>query len=432
MKRFMSRRNLTRRFSGRGVSVVGTAMLVGGLLLPISPASADIVAATITVGADARHIAINPAGTFAYVTHGDSHIVSRINLATDKVDATIDFGGWAAWTVTINPAGTFAYVTSSKDVFRINLATNAVDAKLDNSSPVFTAINPAGTFAYVTNYRSNGVAKFNLATHTWIEQIYPIYLFPNGRNSSPLAIAINPAGTFAYVTLEYGPVARINLATNKVDATITVGADASYIAINPAGTFAYVNNIESNTLSRINLATNTVDATIAVGAKPAGVAIDPTGRFAYVTNSDAGTVSRINLATNTVDATIAVGAKPLAVAINPAGTFAYVTNSGAGTVSKIKLDNALPLVTTAEPAVQSVSAKELARVTAKLAVPKGATVTLRVDPASSEFCSVSTTKSGTFLNYLKDGLCKVTVTVNTKINKVFRKTVVIDTNAVRG
>ena len=169
-------------------------------------------------------------------------------------------------------------------------------------------------------------------------------------------------------------------------------------------------------MSRINVATNTVDATITVGDRPEGVAISPAGTFAYVANNAAGTVSRINLATNTVDATITVGVSPLGVAINPAGTFAYVTNKGSGTVSKISLPSTVPVVTT----TKSVAAKILAAY-AKLTVSQGATISLRVASSSTKYCKVS----GTILKGVKAGPCKVAVTVKPKTGKSVSKTVTL-------
>ena len=209
---------------------------------------------------------------------------------------------------------------------------------------------------------------------------------------------------------------------DTVDVTINVSKGTYGITINPAGTFVYVTSADADTVSRINLATNKVDTTIKVGANPRSVAIDPAGTFAYVVNSSdtakIGTVSKINLATNTVVATIKVGANPRSVAINPAGTFALVTNAGTdkapGTVSRIKLANAIPLVTTAEPVSFSAIAAY-----AKLNVPNGATISINVAPSSTPYCKVS----GTNVQGVKAGPCKVTVIVKPKTDKSISQTV---------
>ena len=327
----MSKKKLVRGF------VAGLLFVCALVGMSSMTTQADTVVATITVGNVPQKVAINPAGTFAYVTHSGHGTVSKIDLATDTSILTITVGS-GPWGVAINPAGTFAYVVNSGHgvVSKIELATDKVTTITGpqwtqiGKSPQSVAINPAGTFAYVTFSGSNSVSKIDLATDTVAATITV--------GSNPQSVAINPAGTFAYVTNSAsGTVSKINLATDTVAATITVGSNPQSVAINPAGTFAYVANDSSGTVSKINLATDAVAATITVGSNPWAVAINPAGTFAYVTNSASNTVSKINLATDTVATTITGLFFPASVAINPAGTFAYVTNFLATTVSKIAI-----------------------------------------------------------------------------------------------
>ena len=55
-------------------------------------------------------VAVNPAGTLAYVANLAGNSVSVINLATNAVIATIGVGA-SPFGVAVNPAGTLAYVT---------------------------------------------------------------------------------------------------------------------------------------------------------------------------------------------------------------------------------------------------------------------------------------------------------------------------------
>ncbi len=90
--------------------------------------------------------------------------------------------------------------------------------------------------------------------------------------------------------------------------------------------YAYVANAGSGTVSVIDVTTNTVVGTVTVGSGPYGVATTPGGSTAYVTNSGSNSVSVIDVATNTVVGTVTVGKSPEGVAITPNGAFAYVTN----------------------------------------------------------------------------------------------------------
>ena len=317
-------------------------------------AQADSVDATITVGTTPYDVAINPSGTFAYVSNYGSDTVSKIDLATNTVAATIIVGD-GPWGLAINPLGTFAYVSNDLNgtVSKIDLATNTVVTTITVEQwPWYVGINPAGTFAYVTNRSNNIVSKIDLATNAVTSFTIPnpsCVLNQGFPCNSNFGVAFNSDATFAYVSRpDKGTVAKINLNDNSVVNTITVGSSPRGLAINPSGTFAYVSNYASNNVSKIDLATNTVVATIPVGSLPYGVAINPSGTFAYVSNrgsTDPGSVSKIDLATNTVAATIPVGSLPYGVAINPSGTFVLVVNRGStgpGSVSKIAIAEPAP------------------------------------------------------------------------------------------
>ena len=317
-------------------------------------AQADSVDATITVGTTPYDVAINPSGTFAYVSNYGSDTVSKIDLATNTVAATIIVGD-GPWGLAINPLGTFAYVSNDLNgtVSKIDLATNTVVTTITVEQwPWYVGINPAGTFAYVTNRSNNIVSKIDLATNAVTSFTIPnpsCVLNQGFPCNSNFGVAFNSDATFAYVSRpDKGTVAKINLNDNSVVNTITVGSSPRGLAINPSGTFAYVSNYASNNVSKIDLATNTVVATIPVGSFPYGVAINPSGTFAYVSNRGStgpGSVSKIDLATNTVAATIPVGSLPYGVAINPSGTFVLVVNRGStgpGSVSKIAIAEPAP------------------------------------------------------------------------------------------
>ena len=317
-------------------------------------AQADSVDATITVGTTPYNVAINPSGTFAYVSNYGSDTVSKIDLATNTVAATIIVGD-GPWGLAINPLGTFAYVSNDQNgtVSKIDLATNTVVTTITVEQwPWYVGINPAGTFAYVTNRSNNIVSKIDLATNAVTSFTIPnpsCVLNQGFPCDSNFGVAFNSDATFAYVSRpDKGTVAKINLNDNSVVNTITVGSSPRGLAINPSGTFAYVSNYASNNVSKIDLATDSVVATIPVGSFPYGVAINPSGTFAYVSNRGStgpGSVSKIDLATNTVAATIPVGSLPYGVAINPSGTFVLVVNRGStgpGSVSKIAIAEPAP------------------------------------------------------------------------------------------
>jgi YVTN family beta-propeller protein len=111
-----------------GALVLSGLLLTAGLLgVTASPANADSVTATITVGSLPTSVAVNPTGTFAYVTNFYDGTVSVIDLSSNTVTDTL----------VLEPL----------------------------SGPVGVAVNPVGTFAYVSQTYSDSVYVFDLVTH---------------------------------------------------------------------------------------------------------------------------------------------------------------------------------------------------------------------------------------------------------------------------
>ena len=321
-----------RRVSRLVLACLILAMLSVGLVS--GPAQAVSLTATIPVGDLPKGVAVNAAGTFAYVANSTSGTVSVIDLSNNTVTSTIQVGR-APNAVAVNSAGTFAYVTNgnSRSVSVIDLSTNAVTRSITvGQGPSDIAVNSAGTFAYVTNTDSDSVSVINLSTNTVTATI------SRGDQSGVFGVAVNPAGTLAYVTEFFnGVVGVIDLSNNTGTVAIQVGRTPLGVAVNPTGTFAYVANSASNSVSVIDLSSNTVASTIAVGGGPTGVAVNSAGTFAYVTLSTANSVAVIDLSSNDVTTTIDVGPNPYGVAVNPAGTFGYATSQNGDSVSVLGL-----------------------------------------------------------------------------------------------
>lgn len=66
------------------------------------------------------------------------------------------------------------------------------------------------------------------------------------------------------------------------------------MTVDPAAGTVYVANYVGGSVSVIDTATNKVTATVAVGAVPGAVAVDPATHAVYVANGDANTVSVIS------------------------------------------------------------------------------------------------------------------------------------------
>ena len=120
--------------------------------------------------------------------------------------------------------------------------------------------------------------------------------------------------------------------------------------MDPAAGTVYVTDEFQSEVSVINVATDTVTATISVG-RPIGVAVDPAAGTVYVAGLDSRCqgecVSVIDAATNTVIDTIPGGLP--GVAVDPSTHTAYVTSSGDNAVLVISPGQA-PAITSADSA----------------------------------------------------------------------------------
>ena len=171
-------------------------------------------------GTSIFEIAIDSAGAYAYVTDVSLSRMSKIDLVTDSV-VHVSIPGLEPNGVAINPAGTFAYVSHYSDTLQ-----TGVLSKIDTSSrsivasiPVgegymgAVAINAGGTLAFVVDNSGSTVAKVNLSNYRKAVSI--------AVGISPWGIALNPTGTFAYVAnTTSGTVSKIAVTRTEAQ-TIT-------------------------------------------------------------------------------------------------------------------------------------------------------------------------------------------------------------------
>jgi YVTN family beta-propeller protein len=269
-----------------------------------------------------------------HVANGGDNTVKIYDPVAGTIAASIAAGP-NPFEIAVNPAGTQAWVSdaSGSTVTIIDTASRAVTGTVtitSGASPAAVVFTPDGATAYVSDSGNGTIAVVSTASGTVTSTITV--------GGDPRDSAVTPDGSTVYVAdHSQGVVYAISTATHTVTATITLtgGSYPAGLAISPDGSLVYAANNGSANVSVISTATNTVTATIPVGDHPNSVAFTPSGAAAYVVNGGGNTVSVISTATGTVTATIPVGAEPLNVAFNPAGTIAYVTNYNDNTVSVI-------------------------------------------------------------------------------------------------
>jgi YVTN family beta-propeller protein len=288
------------------------------------------VVATVLAGTNPRGVAsvVKTSETFTYVTNFVSNDVSVIRTFSDALTNKVVFEkirdirvGRNPYGIAVDPAGTFAYVTNFGDatVSKIDLGTNTVTATIPvGSSPIGIAVSPDGSKLYAVNNSSGTVSVIRAADNTNIITV--------AVGINPFGAAVNPAGTFVYVANSGGnSISIIKTADNSVitKPDFHLGTPSG-VAVNPAGTIVYITNISSNTLSFFDANSNTFsNPNIGVGINPLGVSPSVDGAFTYVVSSFDGTIAVIDNSTNTEKLPrIKVGTTPYALGsfVAPFGT----------------------------------------------------------------------------------------------------------------
>lgn len=267
------------------------------------------------------------------------------------------------FTVTIDADGTLAYVTNSASttVTIIEIETNTVAGTISGfDGPSGLVIHPNGTTAYVNNYGSAfGVGSGNGTTISVVDLVTraitaTITLTPSP--TAPAALALTRDGSLLYVAnyvngnVGTGTVSIIQTSTNTVIGTIHGFSGPFGIAIR--GSQAYVTNFGSNnftpygtTLSVIDLETNVISDTITLGIQPSGLAVNKD--FVVVSNYNTlyngsqlvageGTINIIKRKNNKIIATLPVGQSPANVVLSPDSKRIYVSNYTSNTVTVLK------------------------------------------------------------------------------------------------
>jgi len=281
----------------------------------------NAVVATVPVGSYPQGIAINPAGTAAYVANSADNSFTVIDIPTFTSTTIQGLGGYAATGVAVHPDGTRIYVsnpeffsggTNSK-VWVVDRATHSIIDEISCGRGTFgIAVHPDGKVAYVTNANDDTIAVFDTETH---EVLDTIALETVGADEScfPVPIVVHPEGTFVYAANRDGPTFwAINTATHEVLA-FPFGHEHVCMGIHPDGTAVYLSDFDGGkgtTVDVIDTKTLNLVTTIDGMNGPLGVAVHPDGTRLYVANSESDTVSVVDAITYAHITDIAVGAKP--------------------------------------------------------------------------------------------------------------------------
>jgi YVTN family beta-propeller protein len=195
----------------------------------------ETVSDTITVGTGPSGIAINPAGTVAYVTNTTDGTVSVIDLTTNSVSTTISVGN-GPLEVAFNPEGTIAYTANNTagTVSVLDVGTNSV------SGTISVGTNPQGV-----SFRPNSVISFDKDSSIKDE------FFIEDEYSSK--ITWRTTGSFSFFRIYRDPaftdLAGISHISEFVDHNRRPGEVSQYFiqGVQSTGNFVYIGEIAIET-----------------------------------------------------------------------------------------------------------------------------------------------------------------------------------------
>jgi YVTN family beta-propeller protein len=275
--------NVQISVDGRQVYAVGMAMTGphtsgggghatgGGRLVILDSANLQRSIAEIPIGPHPAHVVTSPDGKLAFVTDSRENAIHVIDLTIGQVIRTIGTGAYPHG-LRASPDGRELYVANLKDesVSVIDVAELRETARIKvGSAPVQVGFTPDGSKVFVALNGENKVAVIERPIRR------PTAKIPVGRN--PVQLHATPDGRHVYVANQGtsrspdNTVSVIDVAQNRVIATVTTGRGAHGVVISDDGELAFVSNIIDSTVSVLDTATHAVVRSFKVGRGPNGI-----------------------------------------------------------------------------------------------------------------------------------------------------------------
>src|SRR5687768_13447145 len=210
-----------------------------------------------------------------------------------------------------------------------------------------TPAPPVAGRVFVTNETTGDISVIDVAAQRVIATI------PVGKR--PRGIRVSPDGTQLFVALSGSPIAPpgvdestlppadknaygiglVSVRERRLLRVITAGSDPEQTAVSRDGTRLFVANEDVGELSVVSVADGKVLATFEVGGEPEGVDLRPDGRVVYVTSEEDSQITVIDAIDLKLITAFKVGARPRSTAFLPDSTRAYVTAENGGSVSVV-------------------------------------------------------------------------------------------------
>lgn len=275
------------------------------------------------IGLDPEYVVLGLDGKKLYVTAEIGKIfvfdTFTFNLITTIIigDPIVD--------MIISPDGTRIYLTTFREISIVDTKTDTKIGRFPISRLGDTTISPDGRFLYAVSRTPfppfgylQDIAIIDIQQKSFIK-----YIQHSNSIKGLSGMDITPNGKFLYVTDSVNSIVRVydvSVPSPLMNFSIDVGIQPSDIVIMSDGTKAYVvnkgNNENSGTVSVIDLATNKVIKTITVGGAPLYMTITSNNKTVYVSNTSLDPTTKltsVSAVDTQIDAVIATIPLPLSL-----------------------------------------------------------------------------------------------------------------------
>jgi 6-phosphogluconolactonase len=299
---------------------------IGVFSIDVSTGALTAVASSGSMETNSSGIAVDKAGTRAFVTDFNKDAVAAFSIdagtgALSAIGSPVAAGDMPE-AIAVDPTGKFVYAANSNgtkvSAYTVDPTTGALSPAgtfTAGSNPSDIVVDPSGTHVYVTNSRTGSSTVTGFSIDPVSGALTKIGSGGYVVADVPLGMAIDPSGTHLYVACDSGKCIQafgISAGTGELASIGTYPNGGIYyyaIAIDPKGAYLYLLSkpavgIGAVIQYRIDAATGALTAVgspINTEINPHGMAIEPTGAYLYVANNDLE-VGKGSVTSYTIDA----------------------------------------------------------------------------------------------------------------------------------
>jgi YVTN family beta-propeller protein len=231
---------------------------------------------SLPAGLQPVHVAINSAGTRAYVVNQGGQALRWLTVSPfgslDSLPLTND-----GFNLAVAPDGQHIYVTTADGrVYVVHAVTGTiVDSMRVGGAANGLAFSPTGSRLYVSSRDAGTVTVFDTRTDLPLDTIV--------TGGAPQRLAVTPDGLTLFAANETAGVNVVTLATGALQ-IIPLDGSAYGLGLTPDGSQLYATDPTTGTIFIVNVATHAVVDSLPVGGTPRNVAFDHDGTTAVVTD----------------------------------------------------------------------------------------------------------------------------------------------------